>query len=128
VYGHFPLASFSPPLLLDPSIMLKLHEFDSLWILLCTACFKTNTKRIEPVEFDYRWVKCMHFCQIQHNFTCSEYLCRLGKISKCTDMQVLDFFGQNFKTFDILHDFLPSVTVVKLSSLKTVRFSDHLVC
>jgi len=29
------------------------------------------------------WVKSMHFCQIQHNFRCSEDLCELGNDQNC---------------------------------------------
>jgi len=39
------------------------------------------------------WVKSMCCCQIQHNFRCSEHLCKLGKeYFLFTDMQVLYFF------------------------------------
>ena len=64
------------------------------------------------------WQKFMQCCQIQHNFKCIEYLCKLCKeylisptFSFCT------FSRENLETFDISHVFLP-VTVAKLSTLK----------
>ena len=56
---------------------------------------------------------------MQHNFRCSDDLCKLGKeyLNSLTCKFYSFFSGQNSDTFDILHTFLP-LTVAKLSTLK----------
>jgi len=58
----------------------------------------------------------MHFCQIQHKFRCSEYLCKLGKeYLNALTCKFYSFTRQNSATFDVSHAFLP-LTVAKLST------------
>jgi len=50
----------------------------------------------------------MRLCQIQHNFTCSSHLCKLGReYLNAVTCKFYTFFGQNLETFDISHAFLP---------------------
>jgi len=60
----------------------------------------------------------MRSCQMQHNFSRSDDLCKLGKeyLNSLT-YKFYSFSGQNSQAFDILHVF-PPLTVTKLSSLK----------
>ena len=49
--------------------------------------------------FEWKWVKFMRCCQIQHNFTCIDYLCRLDKTFNFTDKFQFDtFFKTKFET------------------------------
>jgi len=72
------------------------------------------------------WAKSMHFCQIQHNFRCSEYLCKVVKeyldAMKC---KFYAFSRQNSATFDISHAFLPFTTAAKLSTPQNSPFLAH---
>jgi len=69
----------------------------------------------------------MHFCQIQHNFTCSEALCKLGKAYlDALTCKFYTFSRQNLETFDILHVFLP-LNITKLSTLKNSPVFGHSV-
>jgi len=62
----------------------------------------------------------MHFCQIQHSFRCSEYLCKLGKeYLNALTCKFYSFSGQNSAIFDISHAFLP-LTIAKLSTHKNI--------
>jgi len=68
------------------------------------------------------WAKSMHFCQIQHNFSCSEYLCKLDKeYLNALTCKFPTFSRQNSATFDISHAFLP-LTTAKLSTPKNGQF------
>jgi len=56
----------------------------------------------------------MHFCQILHNFKCSEYLCKLGK--EYFDTMMCKFYAfsrQNSATFAFLQ-----LNIAKLSTPK----------
>ena len=68
-------------------------------------------------------VKIHAFCQFQHNFTCSEGLCKLSKEYLNPMTSFIFFSGQNYETFDISHAFSP-LTVAKLSTLKNSPLFD----
>jgi len=60
--------------------------------------------------------------QIQHNFTSSKDLCKLGKENlNALTCKFYPFYGQNSKTFDISRAFLP-LTVASYQLSQTVHF------
>ena len=60
----------------------------------------------------------MHFCQIQHDFMCSEDLFKLCKeYLNALTCKFCTFSRQNSETFDVSLAFLP-FTVAKLSTVK----------
>jgi len=60
----------------------------------------------------------MRYCQIQHNFKETEYLCKLAKnIKTHRQARLILFSRQHLQTFDISHAFLP-FNAAKLSSIK----------
>jgi len=64
--------------------------------------------------FELKLGKIHTFCQIQHNFMCSENLFKLTSMFST-------YFYTKFQNFDILHTFLP-LAVAKLSTLKQSLF------
>jgi len=64
----------------------------------------------------------MHICQIQHNFRCSEYLCKLGKeYLNALTCKFCAFSRQSSAAFDILYAFF-SLTIAMLSTPKNCMF------
>ena len=74
-------------------------------------------------------IKSKLFCQIQHNLTCSEDLCKLGKKYLNTlTYKYYSFSRQNSKTFDITHAILP-LTITKLSTCEnSLIFGPSYIC
>jgi len=68
--------------------------------------------------FEWKWVKFVRCCQIRHNFTCIDYLCRLDKTFNFTDKFKFDtFFKTKFGTsWHITR--LPAASFAKLSAFK----------
>jgi len=85
-------------------------------------CLDIFVQMIVTVTFaacsSWKLVKSMHFCQIQHIFTCGEYLCKVGnKYLNALTYKFCTFSRRNSEYFDISHVFLP-LLVAKLSTVK----------